>query len=128
MTPPRWLGSDRVRAGRILTEGNRNIKTFILTAGKRENFKEFTGTLICKTPRGDQLSMTSLLGKEKEHWLDPDFEFCSCSGFYFGMLKDNSPCYHIECIKIAKKQERYERIDFSDDEFESFMSGLINDL
>ena len=70
----------------------------------------------------------TIVGKEKEHWLDPDFEFCSCSGFYFGMLKDNSPCYHIECIKIAKKQEKYECKDFSDDEFESFMSSLINDL
>jgi len=70
----------------------------------------------------------TIVGKEKEHWLDPDFEFCSCSGFYFGMLKDSKPCYHIECIKIAKKQEKYESVDFSDDEFESFMSGLINDL
>ena len=28
----------------------------------------------------------TIVGKEKEHWLDPDFEFCSWSGFYFGML------------------------------------------
>ena len=70
----------------------------------------------------------TVVGKEKEHWLEPDLKFCSCSGFYFGMLKNKKPCYHIDSIQIAKKEEQYERIEFSDDEFESFMSGLINDL
>jgi len=70
----------------------------------------------------------TVVGKEKEHWLEPDLKFCSCAGFYFGMLKNKKPCYHIDSIQIAKKEERYEGIEFSDDEFESFMSGLINDL
>ena len=70
----------------------------------------------------------TVVGKEKEHWLEPDLKFCSCSGFYFGMLKNKKPCYHIDSIQIAKKEALYERIEFSDDEFESFMSGLINDL
>ena len=70
----------------------------------------------------------TVVGKEKEHWLEPDLKFCSCAGFYFGMLKNKNPCYHIDSIQIAKKEEQYERIEFSDDEFESFMSGLINDL
>ena len=70
----------------------------------------------------------TVVGKEKEHWLEPDLKFCSCAGFYFGMLKNKKPCYHIDSLEIAKKEEQYERIEFSDDEFESFMSGLINDL
>ena len=70
----------------------------------------------------------TVVGKEKEHWLEPDLKFCSCAGFYFGMLKNKKPCYHIDSIQIAKKEELYEEIEFSDDEFESFMSGLINDL
>ena len=70
----------------------------------------------------------TIVGKEKEHWLEPDLKFCSCAGFYFGMLKNEKPCYHIDSLQIAKKEEQYERIEFSDDEFESFMSGLINDL
>ena len=70
----------------------------------------------------------TIVGKEKEHWLEPDLKFCSCSGFYFGMLKNKKPCYHIDSLQIAKKEELYEEIEFSDDEFESFMSGLINDL
>ena len=70
----------------------------------------------------------TVVGKEKEHWLDPDLEFCSCSGFYFGMLKNKKPCYHIESIKISQKEKQYEVVKFSDDEFKNFMSGLINDL
>ena len=70
----------------------------------------------------------TVVGKEKEHWLEPNLKFCSCAGFYFGMLKNKKPCYHIDSLQIAKKEELYEEIEFSDDEFESFMSGLINDL
>ena len=73
-------------------------------------------------------NISTIVGKEKEHWLEPELKFCSCAGFYFGMLKNKKSCYHIDSIQIAKKEDLYERIEFSDDEFESFMSGLINDL
>ena len=70
----------------------------------------------------------TIVGNEKEHWLDPDLQFCSCAGFYFGMLKNKKPCYHIDSLEIAKKEEQYECIKFSDNEFESFMFSVINDL
>jgi len=70
----------------------------------------------------------TIVGKEKEHWLEPELQFCSCSGFYFGMIKNQTQCYHADSIKIIKNEGQYERVEFSDDEFESFMSGLINDL
>ena len=70
----------------------------------------------------------TVVGKEKEHWLEPDLKFCSCAGFYFGMLKNKKPCYHIDSLEIAKIEEQYECIKFSDNEFESFMFGVINDL
>ena len=70
----------------------------------------------------------TVVGKEKEHWLDPQLEFCSCSGFYFGMLKNKEPCYHIESLNIAIKEEKYENVIFSDEEFNNFIVGLINDL
>ena len=75
-----------------------------------------------------QRQIWTIVGREKEHWLDPDSNFCSCSGYYFGMLKNKKPCYHIDSIKIAKEKTLYENIEFSDEEFESFVSGLINDL
>ncbi len=70
----------------------------------------------------------TIVGKEKEHCLDPTLEFCSCSGFYFGMLKNKEPCYHIESLNIAIKEEKYENVIFSDEEFNNFIVGLINDL
>ena len=45
----------------------------------------------------------TIVGKEKEHWLEPEMQFCSCSGFYFGMIKSNKPCYHIDSVKIASQ-------------------------
>ena len=70
----------------------------------------------------------TIVGKEKEHWLEPDFEFCSCPGFYFGMSKSQKPCYHLESIKLAKKEKKFETIEFSDDVYENFISGLISEL
>ena len=70
----------------------------------------------------------TIVGKEKEHWLEPEMQFCSCSGFYFGMIKSNKPCYHIDSVKIAQEKKQYEIIEFSDDEFENFMLSIVNDL
>ena len=46
----------------------------------------------------------TVVGKAKEHWIDPISKFCSCSGYYFGMIKNKSPCYHLESIFKAKKK------------------------
>ena len=70
----------------------------------------------------------AIVGKDKEHWIDPETKFCSCSGFYFGMIKNNTPCYHIESIILAKKEKKFEKIEFLDEEFESFISGIVRDL
>ena len=71
----------------------------------------------------------TIVGKEKEHWLDPDIGFCSCSGYYFSKMSDNKKeCYHIESIRLAEKEKKTELIKFSDDEFGDFLNGLISDL
>ena len=70
----------------------------------------------------------TIVGKEKEHWIDPNSNFCSCSGYYFGMIKNKIPCYHLESITTAKKENKFEIIEFNDDEYESFISGIVSDL
>ena len=70
----------------------------------------------------------TVVGKEKEHWIDPNSNFCSCAGYYFGMIKNNSPCYHLESVSLAKKENKFEIIEFVDDEYESFISGIVSDL
>ena len=75
-----------------------------------------------------QRTVWTVVGKGKEHWLDPDAEFCSCPGYYFGKLSGKKSCYHLESAHLAKKESQYERIIFSDDEYVDFLASLISDL
>jgi len=70
----------------------------------------------------------TIVGKAKEHWLDPDFHFCSCTSFFFNNLDGIQNCYHLEALKLAIKKDKFEIIKFSDDEFEDFLSSLILEL
>lgn len=75
-----------------------------------------------------QRQIWTVVGKENEHWLDPDLEFCSCEDYFFNTLNGGSECYHLKSVKIAKEQSKVETITFSDDEFANFVSALIYDL
>lgn len=75
-----------------------------------------------------QRKIWTVVGKGKEHWLDPDAEYCSCLGYYFGRLSRKETCYHLESTHLAKKENKVETIMFSDDEYDDFLSGLISDL
>lgn len=75
-----------------------------------------------------KITVWTIVGKSKEHWIDPDNRYCSCKGYYFGMIDGKKTCYHLDLMRLAIKQERVEIVRFSDDEFNDFMSGLISDL
>jgi len=75
-----------------------------------------------------QREIWTVVGKGKEHWLDPGGEYCSCHGFYFGKLSGKNLCYHLESVFLAKKENKIEKIIFSDDEYPEFLAGLISDL
>ena len=70
----------------------------------------------------------TVVGKEKEYWLDPDLDFCSCESYYFNKSAGKKDCYHLESIRLSKEKDQFEIIDFDDEEFEDFISGLITDL
>ena len=70
----------------------------------------------------------TVVGKGEEYWLYPEMDYCSCPGFYFGKLNGKKECYHLESIKLAEKENKFEIIKFSDDEYENFLSSLITDL
>ena len=70
----------------------------------------------------------TVVGKGEEHWIDPDGCYCSCPSFYFGQLNGKKTCYHLDSVKLAQKENKIEKIIFSDDEFIDFLSGLISDL
>ena len=75
-----------------------------------------------------QREIWTVVGKGKEHWLDPESEFCSCPGYYFGRLSGKKSCYHLESVLLAKKENKLEKIVFSDEEYVKFLAGLISDL
>ena len=75
-----------------------------------------------------QRKVWTVVGKGKEHWLDPKQQYCSCPGFYFGKLNGKETCYHIKAVKLAEKEKKYEIIKFSDDEYQNFLSGIMDDL
>jgi predicted nucleic acid-binding Zn finger protein len=75
-----------------------------------------------------QREIWTVVGKGKEHWLDPDSEYCSCPGYYFGKLSGKKPCYHLESVVLAKKENKFEKVIFSDDEYVEFLASLIPDL
>ena len=75
-----------------------------------------------------QRKIWTVVGKGEEHWIDPEGHYCSCPGFYFGQLNEKSGCYHLESAELAKRENKIEKILFSDDEFSDFLSGLISDL
>ncbi|MDH3192602.1 MAG: hypothetical protein OEM18_07955 [Nitrosopumilus sp.] len=70
----------------------------------------------------------TVVGMGQEHWLDPEAEYCSCPGFYFGKLNAKKSCYHLDSLRIAKKVNKFETIYFSDNEYKDFVLGLISDL
>ena len=70
----------------------------------------------------------TVVGKGKEHWLDPELEFCSCPSYYFNSISGKKSCYHLEALDTANKENKVELIKFSDDEFLDFVNGIILDL
>ncbi|MCV0392504.1 MAG: hypothetical protein K5790_04320 [Nitrosopumilus sp.] len=75
-----------------------------------------------------QRKIWTVVGKGEEYWIDPENNFCSCPGFYFGVINGKKTCYHLESAKLAQSQNQTEEIIFSDEEFSDFVSGLISDL
>ena len=75
-----------------------------------------------------QRKIWTVVGKSNEHWIDPDCNYCSCPGFYFGKLNGKMTCYHLESAQLARNENKVEEIIFSDDEFSDFLRGLISDL
>lgn len=75
-----------------------------------------------------QKKIWTVVGKEKEYWIDPESHFCSCQSFYFNSISGKNDCYHLQSLTIAKNENKIEIITFSDDEFSDFISGLISDM
>ena len=75
-----------------------------------------------------QRKIWTVVGKEKEYWIDPEQNYCTCPSFYFNSIEGKKECYHLKSIGIAEKENKSELIKLSDEEFQDFISGLVTDL
>jgi predicted nucleic acid-binding Zn finger protein len=69
----------------------------------------------------------TVIGKDREHWLDPELEFCSCKNYYFHALSNAGPCYHLKSITQAKSENKFVSIEFDDSEYMGFFKAIISD-
>ena len=48
--------------------------------------------------------------------------------YYFNRIHERRTCYHLKTLKIAREQNKIEKISFSDSEYEDFIASLLSDL
>lgn len=68
-----------------------------------------------------------VVGKDNEHWADPELGFCTCKDFYFKALSGGSDCYHLKSIRRAVEESRYNTILFGDDEYVQLLQAIVDD-
>ena len=69
----------------------------------------------------------TVVGRDSEHWLDPELEFCSCKNYYFQALSSAEPCYHLKSLTQAAFEKKFVTIQFDDSEYIRFFKAVISD-
>lgn len=101
----------------MLVTGRGNIDSIIFEKGVK---------LHCFEPSGRKI--WTVVGRENEHWLDPDLGYCSCEDYYYNALNRDEECYHLKAARASRQQSKIDIIKFSDSEFESFVAALLTDM
>ena len=69
----------------------------------------------------------TVVGRDREYWVDPDLDFCSCKGYYYKTLSTCNPCYHLKSVESARQKKKFAEIKFQDVEYQSFIKALLSD-
>ena len=69
----------------------------------------------------------TVVGRDREYWVDPDLDFCSCKGYYYNTLSTCNPCYHLKSVESARQKKKFAEIKFQDVEYEGFIKALLSD-
>ncbi len=83
-------------------------------------------------PSGREL--WTVVGTEGDALVDYDLsggreQYCSCNDFHFRVLGGSvSECYHLIAAREAREENHYSKIDFSDEEYASFLRSLLSDI
>jgi predicted nucleic acid-binding Zn finger protein len=68
-----------------------------------------------------------VVGKDNEHWADPDLGFCTCKDFYFKALSGGAECYHLNSVRKAIEKSEQNTIEFTDDEYVQILQAIVDD-
>jgi predicted nucleic acid-binding Zn finger protein len=64
-----------------------------------------------------------VVGRERDYLIMPEAEFCMCDDFYFRVLdREVHLCYHLIAQKIARNIGWYEKIEESDELYDTLMN------
>jgi predicted nucleic acid-binding Zn finger protein len=77
------------------------------------------------TPSGRTLWL--VVGRDNEHWADPELKFCTCKDYYFKALSGGSECYHLKSVQKAIEDSRHNTTEFGDDEYVQVLQAIVQD-
>jgi predicted nucleic acid-binding Zn finger protein len=69
----------------------------------------------------------TVVGKDDEHWADPELQFCSCKNYYYKTLSSGEICYHLKSVQQAMQDNKFIRTEFDDAEYVGFLKVLLVD-
>jgi predicted nucleic acid-binding Zn finger protein len=72
-------------------------------------------------------TLWTVVGKDNEHWADPELGFCSCKDFYFTTLSGGDECYHLKSVKKAIQEDKFVSVEFDDSEYVLMLKALTDD-
>lgn len=72
----------------------------------------------------------TVVGAEGDQIILESEPFCSCRDFHFRVVGGNTDlCYHLLSVHLAKRLgEKYDAVDFTDEEYHTFLLLLLQDL
>ena len=91
-----------------------------------KSFKNYKLKLHYFAPSKRELR--TIVGKDDEYWLDPELDYCSCKHYYFKTLSGKDKCQHLKVLNELIKNRIYDKIEFSDEEYNNFLALLIKDI
>jgi predicted nucleic acid-binding Zn finger protein len=103
---------------------------------RKEKASELVGNLGVKLHifKPSEREIWTVVGKEGDFLVDEDpnthgHAYCSCGDFHFRVLSGMVPeCYHLIAFRQAKERSLFDKIEFSDEEYESFLGNLVKDI
>lgn len=68
-----------------------------------------------------------VVGRDNEHWSDPELGFCTCRDFYFKTLSGGPECYHLRSVRKARENSRYITLEFDDRDYFNILGAIADD-